>query len=229
MDIPGDMSTQAVLPLGSTGISCSIASGNDSDWYRVHLVKDQPYAVNLYVENDNYRAAIRSQTGKVLTSNAGDIDNQAGVQIRAPYTGLFYVEARGLPGSHSADDFCHIAMAKDCAQDLKTQCGTSVNGTFKGDLFSDDDIDYIRVGLAKNKKYDVRIFYPYEFGGDNRLLQIRVLSPKGDLLRYCAAHEAGDVEKCTITNFSASSTADYFIAVSPGFRGGPYSVKVLPK
>lgn len=229
MDIPGDMSTQAVLPLGSTGISCSIASGDDSDWYRVHLVKDQPYAVVLYVENDNYQAAIRSQTGEVLASKKGDIEYSAGVQIRAPYTGLFYVEARGLSGSHSADDHCYIAMSKDCAQDLKTQCTINVNGTFKGDSFSGNDIDYIRVRLTKSNKYDVRIFYPYESGDNNRFAQIRLLSPKGDMLRYCAAHEAGDLEKCTITNFTATSSADYFIAVSPGLRSGPYSVKVLPK
>lgn len=229
MDIPGDMSTQAMLPLGSAGISCSIASGSDSDWYRVQLVKDQPYAVRLYVENDYYRVAVRDQTGKVLTANEGDIDNQAGVQIRAPYTGLFFVEARGLPGPHSADDYCNIAMAKDCAQDLKTQCGTSVGGTFKGDLFSDDDIDYIRVGLSKNKKYDIRIFYPYQDGGDEKLIRLRLLSPQGNVLRYCGAHASGDVEKCTLTNFTAGTTADYFIEVSPGFRGGSYNVKVIPK
>lgn len=229
MDIPGDMTTQAVLPFGSAGISCSIASGSDSDWYRVQLVKGQPYAVRLFVENDYYRVAIRDQTGKVLTSKGGDIDSNAGVQISAPYTGLFFVEALGLPGPHSPDDLCRLAMAKDCAQDLKTQCGTSVGSTFKGDLFSDDDVDYIRVGLTKNKKYDVRIFYPYRDGSDVKAIRLRLLNPKGNVLRYCYADTSGDVEKCTLTNFTASTTAAYFIEVSPGFRSGPYNVKVIPK
>ena len=63
----------------------------------------------------------------------------------------------------------------------------------------------------------------------NQAGDIERLSEVSNMLRYCAADAVGAAEKCTIANFKATTTANYFVEVSAGFRGGVYNVKVLTK
>src|SRR3954451_13522890 len=91
-DIPGDASTKATLQVTNVATEGSFETARDSDWYRVRLSKGQDYAVRLELGYGQGRVPPRGAPRKLLKTAANSGDRDAGFEVRAPYTGTYFVE-----------------------------------------------------------------------------------------------------------------------------------------
>ncbi|MFZ1429864.1 MAG: hypothetical protein WAS21_24225 [Geminicoccaceae bacterium] len=225
VDIPGSASTTAVLPLGPGGIACEVNAPFDSDWYKVALTKDQSYAVRLSLGDDEaFRVAVRDSTGTIVVSASGDNEAPTGVEFRAAYTGKYFVELKDQAG-YSSVDYCKVAIAKDCANDLGTQCKLPLNVATPGTLFSPKDTDYWKFPVVGGKKYRVTIVTP-DPNDDAIDLQALVLNSKGSAVSSCYTQQAGTKETCTTPPATATAKGFFFVKIPENFFAKSYTLSV---
>lgn len=225
VDIPGNANTTAVLPLGSAGLACEVNAPFDSDWYKVALTKDQSYAVRLSLGDDEaFRVAVRDRTGNVVVSASGGNAAPTGVEFRAAYTGKYFVELKDQAGYKSVD-YCNVAIAKDCADDLATQCKLPLNVATAGSLFSPKDTDYWKFPVVGGKKYRVTITTPDPL--DQSIdMQALILNNKGGALSSCYTLQAGTKETCTTPPATATAKGFFFVKIPASYYGKSYTLSV---
>lgn len=227
-DIPGNSSTAAVLSLSPNDTACEVNGLHDSDWYRVTLVKDQFYAVRLFLgDGDAYRLNVRDKTGKPLVGHDGDNEAATGVEFRAAYAGTYFIELK-VTGDDTHTDYCGIAIAKDCANDLATQCKLQPGVAAKGTQFSERDDDYWKFPVVGGKQYRATITQkdPNDLGEDQ---QVAILNNHGGILSSCITAQIGAVDTCTTPPIKALGTGFYFVKVLENYSTAPGSYTITVK
>ena len=220
MDIPGDISTPAVLPLTSAYTQSVFERSGDSDWFRVTLKKNVNYAVQLDCNLGDCSVSVRDRQGGELAQSFGssDIDTQPGLSLIAPYDGTFFVEARGYqPRPY------RLRMAKDCAEDFRSICALTADGKGSGDLFSFNDRDWLAVELERGKTYDAQVRGSNFDGG----LSVGVVTRFGGALELDSATSGPGF--ASFAGFKPRKTDRYFIVVSGEYGTGPYQVTVTER
>ncbi|MBX9747356.1 MAG: M10 family metallopeptidase C-terminal domain-containing protein, partial [Hyphomonadaceae bacterium] len=97
--IPGGTSTTAALEIGGVGVSSSIDSAGDSDWFRVELVAGQHYVFTLTGDGGTPLAnpflELRHSSGQILSiDDDGGAGPNALMQFTATWSGVYYLSAR---------------------------------------------------------------------------------------------------------------------------------------
>lgn len=219
MDIPGDMSTQAVLNPGSSYTLCAIDSADDSDWYRVALTKGQHYAFNAQIEHNPYSIVLHSQTGQVVKQASGtSYGNGPGVEYTALYSGTYYVEFHVTSAKHA---FCRIRFVKDCAGNRATSCIVPLQSSKLGQKTFPSDVDFWRFDAIKGTGYTAVLWIRIlDDGPPVRGLDLQVVDNKGNPIKKCTTV---DFDEYTIP-FIAGANSPYFLRVTGGVDsfGDPY-------
>ena len=220
MDIPGDISTPAVLPLTSAYTQSIFERSGDSDWFRVTLKKNVHYAVQLDCNLGDCSVSVRDRQGGELAQSSGssDIDTQPGLSLSAPYDGTFFVEARGFDQRPY-----RVRMAKDCAEDFRSICTLAANGQGSGNLFSFNDRDWLAIELERGKTYDAEVRSSNAGIG----LSVGVFTKFGGSLQLDSGTSGGGF--ASFEGFKPRATDRYFINVSGEYGTGPYRVTVTER
>jgi hypothetical protein len=153
-DIPGDASTKATLQVTNVDTEGRFETRRDSDWYRVQLATGQDYAVRLAIYDSFGSVTLRDAAREPLKKSPGDYQGDTGFEVRAPYTGTYFVEVKGqwLSGITSPEPY-FAAVVHDCKDGLNTRC-TLVPGTtyHYGSAWYGDYDGYAAV-LDRTKRY----------------------------------------------------------------------------
>lgn len=220
IDIPGNVSTQAVLNPGASYTLCTIDSADDSDWYRVALTKGQHYAFNAQIEHNSYSIALHNNKGAVVKQASGtSYSNGPGVEYTALYSGIYYVDFHVTSAKHA---FCRLRFVKDCAGNKDTTCSVPLHGSKTGQKTFPADVDFWRFNATKGIKYTAALRIPIlDEGTPIRGLDLQVIDNKGNLIDKC---RTVDFDKCTVP-FVAGANAPYFLRVTGGIDvfGDPYN------
>lgn len=218
MDIPCDMTTGAVLPLSNQVVEARLETDNDCDWFRIGLSKGQPYAIQADARGIGCTVILRSRLGGNLREGIADTESDGGVELRAPYTGVYYLEASGLDGP------CFLRAAKDCADDAQTQCTAKIGRT-TGNLQSTTENDWFAIELDRARTYDIRLAIPR--GPDESAPTVlTVFSSFGGAI---AVGDDIDDAESRVTGFRPPETSTYFLSAGGVYRIEAYTVDVVQR
>lgn len=212
MDIPSDITTTAMLPLGSGYKAGVFESIGDQDWYRVRLARGQAYAVDVRCDS-SCSVTLRDPFG-------GSIRDQ---QFRAPRDGdyIVAVEERGNGSDAPHATRREVRIARDCAFDAATICATEVGSTFRGDHFFPGDTDWLSVSLRQGRAYDIVVARDQaDFG------TLTVADPWGGVLVEESEDGQQQVVTTTIRAFRPSETGTYYVGFGTLGDRGKYSATV---
>ena len=165
-DVPGDVTSRAVLPAsdkltqgGIDGAPDAQGCIGDVDWYRVSLAKGQHYAFEVtgWFAADSYLAMPRlyDSSGRLLKQGlaAGD-ESFSGLEFTAPRTGLYYygIQAGSCEWDGPIDKY-FIRYNIDAPDDFTTRKVVRVGRPYRGNLLFPQDVDFLKVQLAANRTY----------------------------------------------------------------------------
>jgi len=156
-DIPGNASTKATLQVTNVETEGVFDTITDSDWYRVQLTKGQDYAVTS--SNPGYYVSLmslRSATGKPLKTSGVSGVSDDGFEIRAPYTGTYFVEVKfwrvSDPLVRPPQPY-YVAVVRDCKDGLDTRCRLVPGKTYHVGAAWRGDVDLYAAALDASKWY----------------------------------------------------------------------------
>ena len=154
-DIPGDASTKATLQVTNVGTDGLLGTARDSDWYRVRLSKGQDYAVKLGLFYVQGRLTLRDAARQVLETAVNYGDRDAGFEVRAPYTGTYFVEVKGkwYAETSAGDEHYYVAVVRDCKDGLDTRCTLVPGETYHVGSAWLGDYDVYAAVLDRAKRY----------------------------------------------------------------------------
>jgi Bacterial pre-peptidase C-terminal domain len=152
-DIPGNASTKATLQVTNAGTKGRFETAHDSDWYRVRLAKGQDYAVKLGLGYVQGWLTLRDAAWKPLKTTANYGDRDAGFEVRAPYTGTYFVEVKGKWYTPAEDNDYYVAVVHDCKDGLGTRCTLLPGKTYHYGSAWIRDYDVYAAVLDDRKRY----------------------------------------------------------------------------
>lgn len=90
-DIPGNRSTKAVLPVGTSYTNGLFETKVDADWYRVQLKQGNRYSLGAISLPSGSKLTMRLYDNQVQPIRGVRVGKGGGFTFTAPRNGLFYV------------------------------------------------------------------------------------------------------------------------------------------
>jgi hypothetical protein len=229
-DIPGDVTTRAVLPASDKLTQGSIDGAPDAqgcvgdvDWYRVSLEKGQHYAFEVtgWYSRDSYRAVPRLyDSGGRLLKQGPDAGGEyfGGLEFTAPRTGLYYYGIQA--GSCEEINTYFIRYNIDAPNDFTTRKVTRVGKSYRGNLLFPQDVDFLKVQLAANRTYRLTLTLAdheeeanWGFGGERLTLYAPNHAKVADA---AAVWNRSDNSVTGTLTYRPKVSGTYFVAIGPG-------------
>src|SRR4051812_30516951 len=151
-DIPGDSSTKAVLQVTNVGTAGVLDTPTDSDWYRVQLTKSQDFAVRFTIGHGAASLSLYSVKRKPLRTTWTSDESDGGFEVRAPYTGTYFVEVK-VKEDVPPGTLYQVAVVHDCKNGLDTRCTLVPGKTFHVGSAWYNDVDLYAARLDRSKQY----------------------------------------------------------------------------
>lgn len=163
-DHPANSSTTGRVTVGG-GVTGTIETSGDRDWFRVDLVAGRTYRISLSGRDTNSGTlrdpylAIYSPSGQLL---AGDDDSGPGwdseLLFVATSTGTFFIQASNSNVTDTGTYRLTVAeQVDDFAGGTATTGQVSIGGTVSGTIDFSGDSDWFAVDLVAGQTYEFRL------------------------------------------------------------------------
>lgn len=204
---------------------------NDIDWFKVSLSANQSYTFTLAEGSNQTSISIVDAQGTLLGNNSAGVSGVGQVMTwTPPRAGDYYVQVKA--GSYYADGGTFtgaytVQATRSALDDYSANVSTTglllPGTTLKGHIETLNDVDWIKVRMQAGSDYAFDLSAATLAGGDTKPMQNIVLySAMGVSLNTFSASRAKD----QVLSYHATSTGDYFLAVSAsyGTTSASYSI-----
>lgn len=247
VDLPASPSTSADLTLGQP-VAGTVGTAGDVDWFRVSLLKDEVYVVDLMGDltsqtllADPVLQGVYDATGALLANTA---NNNYGASFNsrmvftAPQTGTYYLAAAGN-GSRTGDYRMGIStLPKSVVDDVGNAMAAGQHGTVvlaggagqvQGQVDFARDTDWFAVSLTRGQEIELTV--RGAASGAGSLLDPRlngIYDPSGALVIGTGA-DSGDGGVDVRTRFTAQVDGTHYLSVGAvADLTGSYRIELRP-
>ena len=211
-NVPGDISTVAVLPVGGN-IQGTIDTTGDHDWYRVTLVAGQTYTFSTILGGGGLSdsiLALRDASGALIAQNDDAVSGSSSylfseITYTATSSGTFFLDVSGYSTSTGTFVLTSTApvadtIAASTATTASLTLGTATNGV----LNATGDHDWYAVQLVAGQTYLVTTTAT---GGTDIDTTLMLRDSTGALLAY-NDDSAGTFSRI---RFTATTSGTYYV------------------
>jgi hypothetical protein len=213
-DIPGDLSTQAKLPMGSS-VEGKLQYEGDTDWYRLELSAGIGYRLWMagITLEDPYLSLFDSAGELVASKNDSDGTLDAAITFIPLTTGTFFLSAEASSFDQTGTYIVEVAPAQpdlsdSIPADANTPVTLSVPTTFSSQVDFGGDEDWLRVLLNEGDTYQIAL--NGQANSDDPLGDpvLELYDATGTLL---AVNDDGGPGLNALLNYTAPGSGAYFV------------------
>lgn len=238
-EIGATTDTAGTIALGATGVSGSIDSPRDIDWYSVALTAGTTYIIDERgtatgngTLTDPYFIGVYDAAG-VLIPGTGNDDFGGNTNSQVTFTpqtsGIYYLAAGGYFNYTGTYQLTINAGAPstDIPASTLSAAVVTVGSSFAGDIEIAADVDWIGVTLTEGQAYQVDLTGAASTGGTLADPYIHgIYSSTGSVVAGTADNDSGTGTDAQVV-FTAPTTGTYYIAAgATGSGTGSYTVAV---
>lgn len=218
--VPGDISTNATLALGSS-VDVTIETVSDHDWYLVTLTAGTSYTIHSTAISgggspDSF-LSLRDSSGALLVSDDDGGDGTYSlINYTATTTGLYFVDAGTFAGmGQSSSGSYHLSIAAvlptgvDSVAATTATTGTlAVGGSIDGNIDTSGDRDWYAINLVAGQSY---IFRTGGIVPDGTVDTVLTLRDAGGV--QLATNDDSGAESFSAIRYTATTSGTYYLDV----------------